>query len=132
CVGRNLASFFLPALDQSSVAHDLDLPPIVRKAHAPAETLLIQASQLWLVRVVIRGPQKRSAQPTPRYIGEIPLYRIALYNVDLVKVALRKSKCISIQKFPIHGYSAVFAKLIKRRFRLCGETNFITPRFFQE
>src|SRR6185295_7868790 len=41
-------------------------------------------------------------------------------------------ECISLEKFPVHGKSAVLTKLIKRRFGLWSETNFISPRFFQK
>src|SRR5262245_62752317 len=63
CVGRHLASFIFPALDELRVAYDLDLPLIIRKAHAAAETLLVQAPQLRLISVVIGRAQKHSAQP---------------------------------------------------------------------
>src|SRR6266446_5681730 len=82
--------------------------------------------------MVIGRAQKRAAQPTPGDIGETSLYRIAFYNIDLVKVALRESECVSPEEFPVHGDFAVLAKLIKRRFGFCRETNFIPPRFFQE
>ena len=82
--------------------------------------------------MVIRRAQKRSAQSTPGHIREISLYRIAFYNVDLVKIALSESECISLEEFPIYRDYAGLAKLIKRRFCLCCETNFISPRFFQK
>src|SRR5262245_16998790 len=132
CVGRHLASFIFLALDELGVVYDLDLPLIIRKAHAAAETLFVQAPQLRLISVVIGRAQKRSAQPAPRHIREISLYRIAFYDIDLVKIALSKSECVSLQKLPIYRDSAAVTKLIKRCFRLCCETNFVTPLFFQK
>ncbi len=82
--------------------------------------------------MVISRAQKRAAQPTPGDIREISFYRIAFYNIDLVKVALGEPERVSLEEFPVHGDSAVLAKLKKRRFGLCRETNFISPRFFQE
>src|SRR6266403_2999395 len=82
--------------------------------------------------MVISRAQKRSAQPTPGDIRETSLYRIAFHNIDLVKVAVREPERVSLEEFPVHGDSAVLAKLKKRRFGLCRETNFISPRFFQE
>ena len=82
--------------------------------------------------MVISGARKRAAQPTLGDIRETSLYRIAFYNIDLEKVALREPECVSLEEFPVHGDSALLAKLIKRRFGLCCETNFISPRFFQE
>src|SRR6476661_5658718 len=82
--------------------------------------------------MVIGRAQKRAAQPTPGDIRETSLYRVAFYNIDLVKVALREPESVSLEEFRVHGDSAVLAKLIKRRFGLCRETNFISPRFFQE
>ena len=82
--------------------------------------------------MVISRAQKRAAQPTPGDIRETSLYRIAFHNIDLVKVAVREPERVSLEEFPVHGDSAVLAKLKKRRFGLCRETNFISPRFFQE
>src|SRR5882757_10279244 len=82
--------------------------------------------------MVIGRSQKRATQPTPGDIREISFYRIAFYNIDLVKVVLREPESVSLEEFPVHGDSAVLAKLIKRRFGLCRETNFISSRFFQE
>ena len=82
--------------------------------------------------MVIGRAQKRAAQPTSCHIRETSLYRVAFYNIDLVKVALREPECVSLEEFPVHGDSAVLAKLIKRRFSLCRETDFISPGFFQE
>ena len=82
--------------------------------------------------MVIGRAQKRAAQPTPSDIGETSLYRIAFYNIDLEKVALREPECVSLEEFPVHGDSAVLTKLKKWRFGLCRETNFISPRFFQK
>src|SRR4029453_12704232 len=82
--------------------------------------------------MVIGRAKKRAAQPTPGDIGETSLYRIAFYNVDLVKVALREPERVSLEELPVHGDSAVLAKLKKWRFGLCRETNFISPRFFQK
>ena len=81
---------------------------------------------------MISRAQKCAAQPTPGDIRETSLYWIAYYNIDLVKVSLREPECVSLEEFPVHGDSALLAKLIKRRFGLCCETNFISPRFFQE
>ena len=132
CVSGHLSGFLFPALDHRRIADNLDLPLIIGKAHAPAETPLIQAAQLRLVSVVIGRAEKRAAQPTPGDIREISLYRIAFDNIDLVEVALREPECVSLEEFPVHGDSAVFAKLIKRRFDFCRETNFISPGFSQE
>jgi hypothetical protein len=82
--------------------------------------------------MVIGRAQERAAQPTPGDVREISFYRIAFDNVDLIKVALREPKRVSLEEFPVNGNSGVLAKLKKRCFGLCLETNFITPRFFQE
>src|SRR6266513_3166635 len=132
CVSRDLSGSLFPALDHRGIADDLNLPLIIDKAQSPAETLLVQASQLRLVSMVISRAQKRAAQPTPGDIRETSLYRIAFHNIDLVKVAVREPERVSLEEFPVHGDSAVLAKLKKRRFGLCRETNFISPRFFQE
>src|SRR5438067_4770483 len=82
--------------------------------------------------MVISRAQKRATQSTPGDIREISLYRVAFYNIDLEKVALREPECVSLEEFPVHGDHAVFAKLKQRPFGLWGETNFISPRFFEE
>src|SRR6266403_3773871 len=82
--------------------------------------------------MVISRAQKRAAQPTSGDIREISLYRTAFHNIDLVKVAVREPERVSREEFPVEGDSAVLAKLKKRRIGLCRETNFISPRFFQE
>jgi hypothetical protein len=87
---------------------------------------------LRLISVVIGRAQKCTAQPTPGDIRETSLYWIAFYNIDLVKIALGEPKRISLEEFPVHGDAAVLAKLKKWCFGLCRETNFISPRFFQE
>src|SRR5437763_4962744 len=127
CVSRDLSGFLFPALDHRGIADDLNLPLIIDKAQSPAETLLVQASQLRLVRMVISRAQKRATQSTPGDIREISLYRVAFYNIDLEKVALREPECVSLEEFPVHGDHAVFAKLKQRPFGLWGETNFISP-----
>jgi hypothetical protein len=105
---------------------------IIDKAHTPTETLLIQASQLRLIRVVIGRAQKGATQATPGDIRKISLYWVAFYNIHLVKVALGEPERVSIKEFPVHRDSTILAKLIKGRFRLCRETNFIAARFFHE
>jgi len=82
--------------------------------------------------MVISRAQKRATQSTPGDIRETSLYRIAFYNIDLEKVALREPECVSLEEFLVHGDSAVLTKLKKWRFGLCRETNFISPRFFQK
>ena len=82
--------------------------------------------------MVIRRAQKRAAQPTPGDIREISFYWVTFYNIDLVKVALGEPECVSLEKFPVHGDSAVLAQLMKRCSGFCHETNFVSPRFFQE
>jgi acyl carrier protein len=132
CISRDLSGFLFPALNHRGITDDLDLPLVIGKAQSPAETLLVQASQLRLVSMVIGRAKKRAAQPTPGDIRETSLYRIAFYNIDLVKVALGEPECVSLEEFPVHGDSTVLTKLKKRRFGLCRETNFISPRFLQE
>ena len=131
CVRRHLSGFVFPAFDQRGVAYDLDLSLVFGEAHLSAETLLVQAAQLRLVSVMIRRAQKRSAQPAPRHIGEISLYRIAFDNVNVVEVALSESERVLIEKLPVDRHDTI-SKLINRRFRARCETNFITPRLFQE
>src|SRR5215831_7043242 len=81
---------------------------------------------------MIGRAQQRAAQSTPGDIRKISFYRIAFYNIDLVKVALGEPECVSLQEFPVHRNSAVLAKLIKQRFGLCCEANFISSRFFEK
>ena len=131
CVGRHLSGFIFTSLHQTGVAQDLDLSLVFRKTHSPAETLLVQAAQLRLVRVIVGWTQKRPAQSAPRHVGEISLYGFAFHYVDLVKVALGESKCILIQKFAINRDDAI-AELIKRRFPRRCKTNFVASRFFQK
>src|SRR5262249_40440634 len=132
CVSRDLSGFLFPALDYGGIADDLDLPLIIGKTHSPAEALLVQTPQLWLVSVVICRDQKRSTQPTSGNIRETSFYRVAFYNIDLVKVALSEPECVTLKEFPVDRDSAVLAKLIKRPFGFRRETNFISSRFFQE
>src|SRR3954469_21508445 len=82
--------------------------------------------------MVIGGTQERAAQPTSCNIREISFYGIGFYNIDLVKIALGKSECVSLQEFRVYGDFAVFAKLNKRCFGLRRETNFISSGFFQK
>src|SRR5678816_2973453 len=79
CVSRDLSGFLFPALDHRGIADDLDLPLIIGEAQSPAETLLVQASQLRLVSMVVSRAQKRAAQPTPSDIREISFYWIGFY-----------------------------------------------------
>src|SRR5262245_4343307 len=106
CVSRDLSGFLFPAFDHRGIADDLDLALILSKAHSPAETLLVQASQLRLVSMMIGRAQKRAAQSTSGNIREISFYRIAFCNINLVEVSLGEPKCVTIEKFPVHGNSA--------------------------
>src|SRR5262249_33688848 len=111
---------------------DLDLPLIIGKTHSPAEALLVQTPQLWLVSVVIGRAQKRATQPTSGNIRETSFYRVAFYNIDLVTVALSEPECVTLEEFPVDRDFVVLAKLIKRPFGFRRETNFVSSRFFQE
>src|SRR5206468_825125 len=132
CVSRHLPRFVFPALDQGGVAYDFDLPLVIGKTYATAETLLVKAAQLRLIIVMVSRAEERSAQSASRDIREISLNWIRLHNVDLVKVAISESECISLEEFSVGRHSAVLAKLIKRRFLLCREANSVAHRFFQE
>src|SRR5512133_2838457 len=60
-VSGDLSGFLFPALDHRGVTDDFDLALILSKVHSPAETLLIQASQLRLVSMMIGRAEKRAA-----------------------------------------------------------------------
>src|SRR6476660_6224369 len=102
CVSSDLSGFLFPALDHGWIADYLNLALIIGKAESPAETLLVQAAQLRLVRMVISRAQQCAAQPTPGDIREISFYWIGFYNIDLVKVALTESECVSLEEFSVH------------------------------
>ena len=82
--------------------------------------------------MVIGRTQKRATQPAPGHIRETSLYRIGFYYIDLIKITLREPKSVSFEEFPVHRQFAFLTKLVKWRFGLCRETNFISPRFFKK
>ena len=92
--------------------------------------MLVKAAQLRLITVMVSRAKKRPAQSASRHIREVSLDRIGLRNIDLVEIALGESECVSLEKFPIRRQHAVVAKLIKRRLRLCCETDLVPDRFF--
>src|SRR5438067_2913882 len=111
----HFARVFFPFLDLRRISHDLDLALVIGKAHATAETLLVQISETTLIIVMIGRAEKRSAQSAARDVGEISLDRLGLGDLDFVKIVLSKTKCVALEKLSIDRDSAISAKLIKRR-----------------
>src|SRR4029077_6700463 len=116
-VGRHFPRFFFPFLDLGRVGHNLDLPLIIAETHSATEALFVKISQTSLVIVMVSGSEQRSAQPVAGDVGEIPLDRLRLSDVDLVEVTLSKTKRVALQKMAIDRNRAVFTKLKKRNVR---------------
>ena len=82
--------------------------------------------------MVISRPEHGAAQFAARDVGKIPLDRVGLGDVDLVKIGLREAKGVALQKLSIHRERAIFAQLQKRRVSRRGKANVVARRFFQE
>ncbi len=112
CVGNDPARFFLPLIDQSGVAGDLDAAPIFLKTHPAAESLLVESADDLLESMIVRRPEQPPGKPATGYGSEIPFNWFFLNDFARIKVIFFLAESDSFEGGRLHRHGSVIRKLV--------------------
>src|ERR1700722_9235640 len=112
CIGNDPARFFLPLIDQSRIARDLDAAPVFLKTHPAAESLLVESVDHFLESMIVRRAEEPSGKPATGYGSEIPFNWFFLNDFARIKIIFFLAESDSFEGGHLHRYGSVVRKLV--------------------